>query len=204
MTVKIQLKRGLKANVSGLTLSAGEMVFATDTKEIYVSDGSNKTLVGRALVDTFANRPTAGTVGRIFFASDTSAAYIDTGSVWVALGGTGGGMTWAVITGNTSATNNNGYLIDATSGAVTLTLPSTPSVGNQVGVRVLNLTNTVTIARNGSNIEGVAQDLTIDIPRSGFTMVYANSTNGWVIVTEVGHTQGDLRNQIESQLWLFS
>jgi len=199
MAVKVQLKRGLKANVAGLTMSAGELVFATDTKELYVSDGSSKSLVGRAIVDTFTNRPAASTAGRIFLASDTSTAYIDTGSVWVALGG--GGMAWSVITGNTTATSDNGYGIDASSNAVTLTLPGTPAVGTQVAFRVLDKTNTVTIARVGSYIEGVASDLVLDIAGSGGLLVDLGATKGWVNVTEIGRVEG---GGTQSDIWLYA
>jgi hypothetical protein len=38
MANTIKIKRGLKANLSKANLQAGEMAFATDTKELYVSD----------------------------------------------------------------------------------------------------------------------------------------------------------------------
>ena len=81
----------------------------------------------------------------------------------------GGGMTWSIITNDADAVNNNGYFIDATNNTVTLTLPVTPTINQQVGVRVLDITNTVTIARNGSNIEKSATDLVINVAGTGIT-----------------------------------
>lgn len=101
--------------------------------------------------------------------------------------GGGGGMSWQVITANTAAVTGNGYLIVASSN-VTLTLPASPSVGDKVGVKDADrkaTTYTLTVARNGSNIEGSATDLVIDTDGSGFTLVYVNATVGWVVVTEI-------------------
>lgn len=47
---KLQLRRGTKANLP--TLASGELGFCTDTKEIYVGDGSENTLVGGAITIT--------------------------------------------------------------------------------------------------------------------------------------------------------
>jgi len=100
--------------------------------------------------------------------------------------GSGGGLTWSKITANTTATKDNGYLISA-SGNLTLTLPASPSEGDTVGVVDADgkATTTLTIARNGSNIQGDASDLTIDVNRAGFTLVYSNAAQGWVISTEI-------------------
>jgi len=86
MAATIQLRRGLQANVSGASLSTGEIIFTTDTGLVYVYDGSNKKLIGRVDQDTFANRPSFGVSGRLFYATDTGDTYLDTGSAWVAVG----------------------------------------------------------------------------------------------------------------------
>jgi len=41
-------------------------------------------------------------------------------------------------------------------------------------------TNNITIARNGSNIDGAAADLTIDVDGAATSLVYYNSTYGWI------------------------
>jgi len=87
MAVTILLRRGTKAQLDGITLSAGELGFTTDTKQVFVGDGSNHFLVGRVIVDTFTNRPAAGVSGRLFHATDTDATYVDDGSTWVDVSG---------------------------------------------------------------------------------------------------------------------
>lgn len=124
------------------------------------------------------------------FSSYLLLIYDDTTYTWSLAGGTSGGssggLTWSAVTTDTAAETLNGYLVDASSNTVDITLPAAPDVGDQVGVRVLDLTNAVTVAANGSNIEGAAEDLVVDIARSGFLLVYSGATYGWVIVTEVG------------------
>ena len=103
-------------------------------------------------------------------------------------GGGGGGLTWELISTNTSAVNAHGYLINASGGNVTLTLPLTPSEGDLVGIcDAYNkaTTNTITLARNGKNIEGIAEDLIVDSDGVGFTLVYTDTTRGWEIVSEI-------------------
>jgi hypothetical protein len=104
-------------------------------------------------------------------------------------GFTSGGLTWSLISTNTTAEVNHGYLINATSGNVELQLPATPTEGDTVGVcDAYNqaTTNTITVTRNGSNIQGLAEDMVINIAGAGFTLVYVDATKGWKIVDEIG------------------
>ena len=106
----------------------------------------------------------------------------------------GGGLTWSKITGNTTAVAGNGYAAIAVAN-LTLTLPATPSAGDEVWfVDAANkaTTYTLTIARNGENIESVAQDLVANADGAGFGLVYVDSTVGWKIVTEITSGGGGL------------
>jgi hypothetical protein len=103
-------------------------------------------------------------------------------------GNYGGGLSWSLIAINTLAVSGNGYLVNASGGDITVTLPATPSEGDIVGVcdayRMAD-TNTITVARNGENINSVADDLTIDMEGAGFSLVFVDATRGWEIVDEV-------------------
>lgn len=85
----------------------------------------------------------------------------------------------SVISTNTAAVPSTVYVITA---SCTLTLPSSPVAGTWVRVSNMSNTTTVTIARNGSNIMALAEDMTIDIQNVGFTLEYADATRGWVIL----------------------
>ncbi len=82
MSIPIRIRRGTDAELATITLLQGEMGLTTDKYEVWIGDGSGNILVGRAVVDTLANRPTAGKQGRIFHASDTHDTYVDDGSSW--------------------------------------------------------------------------------------------------------------------------
>lgn len=83
----IRIRRGTKAELVSLgALSAGEMGFCTDTKEVYIGDGSGNSFVGRAMSGTKANRPSAAASGRFYYVvsgADQGYLYLDTGSAWV-------------------------------------------------------------------------------------------------------------------------
>lgn len=83
MATTIQIRRGTKAALDGISLLSGELGYTTDTNEVYVGDGTNNYLVGRAIVDSLGNRPDAGVSGRIFYAEELSATYVDDGVEWV-------------------------------------------------------------------------------------------------------------------------
>lgn len=73
-----------------------------------------------------------------------------------------------------------------TAGGITITLPisSSLSVGDTVqiiDVTGVSGTSNITVARNGANIQGAAENLTIDIDNSAPVLVYTGSTYGWVI-----------------------
>ena len=98
-----------------------------------------------------------------------------------------GAVDWqtTIKTGDFTATSGEGYFVNTTSGAITVTLPASPSAGAIVAVSDYAKTfdtNNCTIGRNSSNIEGAASDLTLDAEGIAMTFVYADSTKGWKVV----------------------
>ena len=97
----------------------------------------------------------------------------------------GGGTEWqAVITTNTTATASQGFFVNTSGGVVTLTLPATPSQGDEVAFvdyAGTAATNNITIGRNGENIQGSGSDLIINTNRAANTLVYVDATQGWLL-----------------------
>lgn len=82
----IQIKRGVKAVVMAANLADGELAFCTDTKEVVISDGTNKTIIRSIIVDTLANRPITEEEQRFFFSSDTNQLFIMNSGSWAEIG----------------------------------------------------------------------------------------------------------------------
>jgi len=116
---------------------------------------------------------------------------------WATPAGGGGGVAYtAVKTANYTAANNDGVLTDTTAGAFTVTLPSSPSVGNIVLV-IDSLsqwgTNNLTIDPTGSiKIAGntAGDTLVCDITGATVTLVYTGATYGWNVAAQVGGNGG--------------
>ena len=94
----------------------------------------------------------------------------------------------------TTAVAGNGYFIDTTSATHTLTLPASATIGDFIAIKdyagTFN-TNNLTIARNGHNIQGVANDSLITTNRASLVLVYVDSTKGWLYWEE--HNVADLQ-----------
>jgi hypothetical protein len=97
--------------------------------------------------------------------------------------------TTTVETGISYAASVNDRVM-CTAGSITITLPNTTSGGGalQVGdtVQVIDVggnasSANITVARNGANIQGAAENLTIDINNSAPIFVYSGATYGWVL-----------------------
>lgn len=85
----------------------------------------------------------------------------------------------SLISSSKTATPAQTYVLTA---SLTLTLPASPSAGDWVRVSDLSGSETSVIGRNGSNIMGLAEDMTIDSANAAITLSYADATRGWVFV----------------------
>ena len=93
-------------------------------------------------------------------------------------------QTGSIKTATFTAANGEGYFANTSGGAWTLTLPSSPTIGDEVSVidyAGTFDTNNLTIGRNGKNIQGSAADLTVATERAGFTLVFSDDTQGWLL-----------------------
>jgi collagen type VII alpha len=101
-------------------------------------------------------------------------------------GATGTAAPYSKKTSNYTAVNGDYLIADTSGGAFTITLPSSPSTGNSVTIADGDsfYTNNLTIARNGSTIEGNSLDLVIDVPSLIVTLLYDGTT--WEVFSSVG------------------
>ena len=137
--------------------------------------------------------PRSGTGVTLGDSGDTftipSGATINNQGTAVNFGATGS-ASWVttVKTGDFTAVAGEGYFVDTTSQAITVTLPASPSAGAVVAVKdYANTwdTNNCTLGRNGSNIGGTALNSTLGTEGLAVTLVFVDATKGW-LVTDSG------------------
>jgi hypothetical protein len=133
-----------------------------------------------------------GTSAPTFVAPSTTGNVLTSnGTTWTSAVLPAGGLTYVVKTANYTTQDKEGVLADTSGGAFTVTLPATPATGAQVVVADAGAnwgTNNLTVARNGSTIGGLAEDLICDITGASVQFVYDGST--WEVYAQVGGNGG--------------
>ena len=97
-------------------------------------------------------------------------------------------VTYIPPTANSTSSNitlasYNRYFVDTTS-ARTLTLPSIPSIGDEIQIYDASnnaLTNNIIVGSNGNKLQGSIQDLIIDSNAATVYLTYTGSTYGWAV-----------------------
>lgn len=95
----------------------------------------------------------------------------------------GSTLTFTVVSSNTTATPNSNLLVDTSSSSIQVDLPATPESGNYVtfadggGDKV---TQPTIVGRNGNTINGLNEDLNLDVIDHKVTFIYSGST--WRLV----------------------
>lgn len=96
-------------------------------------------------------------------------------------------QTGDIKTGDFTAVAGKGYFVNTTSGTITATLPASPSAGDFVALKDYAATfgsNSLTIARNGSNIQGAATNSFISTNRASVVLQFIDATKGWLYLVE--------------------
>ena len=114
---------------------------------------------------------------------------LGTGASQTGFGATGG-ISWqtAIKTADFTAASGEGYFVNTSGGSdITVTLPASPSAGNVVAIKDYARTfgtNKVTLARNGSNMDGVAANTDLVANGTSATLVFMDSTKGWSLIND--------------------
>ena len=162
------------SDVSADTPTDGHVLkYSSSNTTFYFAEGGGGTFTLATLTDVSADTPTDGHV--LKYASANSTYYFAEESG-------GGGTTWAELTSNTTVASGSGNFVATNVGAIVVTLPSSPSLGDEVSVidgPGFASSNNITIGRNSQPIMGEAEDMVVNVDDAAFTLVYYNSTYGW-------------------------
>ena len=137
-------------------------------------------------IEVNAIEPQSGTTLTIGASGDTVALAV--GATSSGFGATyNGAVNWDTTpkTSGFTAVSGVGYFVNTTAGAITVTLPTTPTAGAIVAISDYantSATNNITVGRNGFNIDGEAVDGKIKINGQVYTLVYVDATEGWKTV----------------------
>ena len=182
---------------ASFTNSSGNLIIKSGTPTALTFSGANATFAG-TLATAAGGFNVAGL--DIDGATDIGADIVDADLFLIddGAGGTnrkttaarlktyiGGGTSWqAVKTGNFTASAGQGVFVNTTSAAITITLPA-GTIGDEVSIIDYAGTadsNNITVAANGSEkIHGSTDDLTVATERAAFTLVFTDSTQGWLL-----------------------
>ena len=162
------------------TLAGNRAVTMPDSAErvFIVEDGTNRSSSQYTLtVKTVSGTGLALPVG------STTVLYSDgtniTGKLQTKGYHTPGG-TYTTVNGDQVLVDTSGSGISA---AVTINLPASPAIGNEVTFIDSGnnfASNNLTVGRNGANINGSGSDLVVSTNASAFTLVYVNAARGCV------------------------
>lgn len=90
-------------------------------------------------------------------------------------------MPSTAVSSNVTLSSFNKYFVD-TAAARTLTLPASPSVGDEIDIfdaSGTSATYNITVSRNSNKINGLADDAIIDVNGSSSSFIYTGSSYGW-------------------------
>jgi hypothetical protein len=133
-----------------------------------------------------SNKITArlGSSGNTFVINPSRNVFLSTdGTNWYEIQTQG--SDWLTKTGTYTAFAGDKIFANTTGGAFTITLPASPSIGDEV--RFVDLanhfdTNNLTVGRNSEKIDGATSDLTVATEGAAFALVYSGSTYGWKLL----------------------
>ena len=172
---------GTAANVTGIVAVANG---GSGTATPALVAGTNVTITGSWPNQTINSTGGGGSPG----GSTTQVQYNNAGAFGGITNATSDGTTLTltspvitqniqVISGNTTAVRSRTYVLTAT---LTLDLPASPAAGDMVMFSNRSATATPVIGRNGQNIMGLAENMTVDSVNYFGTLVYADATRGWI------------------------
>jgi hypothetical protein len=179
-TAKINDSAITTAKILDGTITAGDLNATLDLSSKTITLPASVSGLGTGIT----NAQLAGSIANNKLANSS----ITINGTSISLGSSGtivAGTSWQTVkTSGFTAIAGEGYFCNTTSAAFTATLPASATRGDEVSfIDYAGTfdTNNLTIGRNSHKIQGASEDLTVSTERAGFTLVYVDSTQGWLL-----------------------
>jgi hypothetical protein len=88
--------------------------------------------------------------------------------------------------------SGKGYFVNTSCGAITVTLPATPTAGDIISIKDYARTagtNAINFCRNGSKMDGTCSNSSIITNGESTTLIYVDGTKGWTSILDSTTTQ---------------
>ena len=158
------------ASIAGYAPLASPAFTGTPTAPTATTGTSTTQIATTAFVTATSFSPVlpgqTGNAGKLITTDGTNAS-------WVGIYGTEN-----VISTTQTASKFNSYVFTS---SLTLNLPASLSPGDWIAVVDRSGTGTCVIGRNGHNIMGLAEDMTLNIQNTAFILFYVDATRGVVL-----------------------
>ena len=147
---------------------------------------------------TTGQRPANTANGYLRYNTTLSSFEGFSSGVWGSIGGSlssSGLASWNVVSSNYTVGNNIQLLANSAAGTFTITLPASPVLANVVviadgsGPNTGWSNNNVLVNPNGKTIQGIADNLALNISRSSVSLIYDGAT--WQVISTTGPKGAD-------------
>jgi hypothetical protein len=151
-----------------------------------LSNASGVLLSTDHLVDSHTNLATQyGGTGTTTSPSSGEFLYSSGGTTYAATSLSSTVPLWSAVSVSSNITLSKwiNYMVD-TSAARILTLPASPSSGDEIHIFDITgtaATNKITVGSNSNKINGSVQDLEIDANNAAVVLIYTGSDYGWKV-----------------------
>jgi hypothetical protein len=126
------------------------------------------------------NFPSTPTDGQTYDENGAYFKYSSAIGAWIAVPfSEATGLTVKIVSSDFIANASTLYVFTT---GVTANLPASPATGQWIKFSNPTTNTNSVITRNGNKIMALDQNMVVDVPNTGFTLVYTDSTYGWVFI----------------------
>jgi hypothetical protein len=178
----VSLNGVVQAPVTSFTISGATIVFSTTLSTTDSIDYI--TVLGSTLNIGTPSNNTVGLSQLSATGTPSTGTFLRGDNSWAAAG-----LAWqSVQTTSFTATAAKAYPVNTTSASITVTLPASPTAGDQV--QIVDYagtadTNAISINPNSNKLESGTATLSLSGEREGVILTYIDSTQGWIATSGI-------------------